>query len=245
MNISLFKTLPALIVLSILTSCTPRHYFKVDAISGGEIQTSGSVFLVSGSADMKDSDLRFKEAANFVQTALEGKGFHVVEDIKSADTLVEISFGVADPREITEVRSYPQTYWHPGFSYAIRIPIYDKGGFVIDYQTRIVREPSRSYTHWEDRVETGTVFEKFLKIEAYDNRLGAPSQEPLQLWSVVVSNSDYSDDIRDYLPYMVAAAIPYIGQDTGSQVFVSMQDDDPIAQFIRAPDVNPPPSERN
>ena len=138
-----------------------------------------------------------------------------------------------------EVRSYPETHWRPGFSYAINLPVYDKNGLVVSYQTRVVREPPRSYTYWDERLDSSVVFEKYLEIEAYDNRLGSPTSEPEQLWSIVITNSDYSDNVREYLPYMIAAALPYIGEDTGSQIFVSLKQDDPTIDFIRNPDAAP------
>lgn len=236
MKSAIVKLLLPLTLLLVLSACTPSYHFKVDAISDGAMQTEGSFFIVSGNPELKESDLRFREAATLVQTALEGKGFYRSPDVASADMLVEISFGMGEPREVLESRSYPETYWRPGFSYAIRIPVYDKSGDLVSFQTRIVREPSRSYTYWEERLDSTTLFEKHFTIEAFDNRLGSAQHEPQQLWSVVITNADSSDDLRGYLPYMIAAALPYVGTDTGSQIYVSIRPDDPTVQFLRSPD---------
>ena len=231
---------PLLLLLG-LSSCTPSYHFKVDAISGGEISKGKSFVLISGNSDMKESDLRFREAAALVQTGLEGKGMRLASDISSADLLVELTFGVGEPREVMEVRSYPETHWHPGFSYAVSIPVFNKDGVVVSYQNRIVREPPRSYTYWDERMDSTTVFEKYLEIAAYDNRLGSAVNDPEELWGIVITNADYSDNIREYLPYMIAAALPYIGEDTGSQIYVSLKQDDPTVDFIRNPDASPLP----
>jgi len=236
MKVTLFKVGFPLLCLLALSSCTQSYNFKVDAISSAQVQTEGSFYLVSGNPELKESDLRFKEAATYTQTALEGKGYRKAKDLATADIVVELSFGVGEPREIMEYRSYPETYWHPGFSYAIQLPIYDKGGLIIGYQTRMVREPARSYTHWSEYMDSSTVFEKYLKLEAFDNRLGSASQEPQQLWSVVITNADFSDNIREYLPFMIAVALPYMGQDTSSQIYTSIRVDDPTVAFIRFPD---------
>lgn len=243
MKSSVSKFLIPLTLLLGLSSCTPSYHFKVDAISGGEISQGKSFVLISGDSNLKESDLRFRETATLVQTGLEGKGMHKAKDIASADLLIELTFGVGEPREVMEVRSYPETHWHPGFSYAIRVPIYDKNGAIISVQNRIVREPPRSYTYWDERVDSATVFEKYLEIAAYDNRLGSAVKDPEQLWSIVITNADYSDDIRGYLPYMIAAALPYIGKDTGSQIFVSLKQDDPTVGFILDPDAVPLPQQ--
>lgn len=238
MKSAISKFLIPFIVLLALSSCSPSYHFKVDAISGGELSKGKSFVLISGNAEMKESDLRFREAANLVQTGLEGKGMHRAKDIASADLLIELTFGVGEPREVMEVRSYPETHWHPGFSYAIRIPIYDKNGLIVSYQNRVVREPPRSYTYWDERVDSSTIFEKYLEIAAYDNRLGSAVNDPEQIWGLVITNADYSDNIREYLPYMIAAALPYIGEDTGSQIHVSLKQDDPTVNFIRDPDAS-------
>lgn len=226
--------LPLLVLL--LTGCATRYTFKIDAISDGSMSGSGSFYLVSGNADMKENDLRFKEAAEYVATALEGKGYTRASDIAKADMLVELSFSVGEPKDVLDVRHYPDTYWTPGLAYMISIPVYDSSGILIAYENRTVYRPPRSYTRWEEHIDTSTVYNKELTLTAYDNRLGASISEPQQLWSVTVSNLDYSENLRAYLPYLIAAALPYIGEDTGSQVFMHLDRDDPQAEFIRNPD---------
>ena len=231
---SLGVLLPVLVLL--LTSCATRYTFKIDAISDGSMSNSGSFYLVSGNADMKENDLRFKEAAEYVATALEGKGYTRAREIARADMLVEVSFAVSEPKDVVDVRHYPETYWAPGLAYMISLPIYNSDGVVIAYENRSIYRPPRSYTRWEDRISTSTVYQKELTLTAYDNRLGASVSDPHQLWSVTVSNLDYSENLRGYLPYLVAAALPYVGEDTGSQVFMDLDRDDPQAEFIRNPD---------
>jgi hypothetical protein len=226
--------LPALLLL--LSACSPRYTFKIDAISDGSIAGNESFYLISGNPDMKASDLRFREAAEYVATGLEGKGYTRARDIGSADMLVEVSFGVGEPREVLDVRNYPETYWSPGMAFRISVPVYDSNGAIVAYQHRSVYRPPRSYTYWEERVDSTTVFSKELTLTAYDNRLGSSVEEPRQLWSVTVGNIDHSDNLRAYLPYMIAASLPYIGEDTGSQVFMYLEEDDPQTEFIRNPD---------
>ena len=84
MKSTITRLLLPLTLLFVLSSCTPSYHFKVDAISGGEIPKGQSFVLISGNSDMKESDLRFKEAKNLVQTALEGKGMHLARDISGS-----------------------------------------------------------------------------------------------------------------------------------------------------------------
>jgi hypothetical protein len=223
--------------LLLLSSCTSYQYFKVDAISSGEPLGGTSFILVSGSPEIKEGELRFQHTASLVATALEGKGFHRAKDLGSADQLIEITYRVGEPRETVEVRRHPETYWRPGFSYTVTVPVLNRAGLVVGYRDRLYHEPSRSYTHWEDRIETSTVFEKELKVSSFDNRRGASIQNPKQLWSLTISNTNASDDLRYYLPYMLAAALPYVGEDTGSQIAVRLDPEDPKVDFIRNPEL--------
>ena len=216
-----------------LTSCAPSYHFKVDAIAGGAIQTTGSFYLISGDAEIHEKDLRFKEASNFVQTALESKGFHKASDLSSAETLIVFSFGVGDPSEVFVARGSNSANLLLSPTYAIRRDHDDSGG-VVGTSTYLVEVPSQGSESAQDRLERTTVYEKFLKLEAYDNRMGAPSQERERLWSIGIANADQSDDIGEYLPYMLAAALPYIAEETGSQISVDLKPNDPTIEFIRS-----------
>ena len=229
--------LAALVLL--LSGCTQRYAFKIDAIADGQVAGGNSFYLVSGNPDMKENDLRFREGAQYVATALEGKGYTHARDIATADMLIEVSFSVGEPKDVVNVNRYPETYWSPGMAFSVSVPVYDSSGLIVAYRSRMVYRPPRSYTYWEDHIDTSTVFRKELTLTAYDNRLGASVKDPKQLWSVTVSNIDYSENLRAYLPYLVAASLPYIGEDTGSQVFMYLDKDDPQAAFIRNPDGTP------
>lgn len=223
---ALIRFLPLSFVLILMTACQPRYAFEVDSIATGELNTGESFVIVSANPDIRENDLRFIEAANYIRLAMEGMGCFQAPSAASADMIIELDFFLGEPRDSLTVRPHPETYWTPGRHYSVEVPVRNKEGRIIGYSRKVYHEPSQQYTHWEDRVETTTLFEKSLTLTAYDNRLGAAVKDPVQLWSVTVVNTDPSNDLRHYLPFMAAAALPYIGFDTGRKTVVVVSEED-------------------
>ncbi len=226
--------LPLLAVFLLLAGCTPYYQFQVDSIADKSVGLGESFIVVSGNPDLHEGNLRFIEAKNYVVKAMEGKGFYESRSLQNADMILEINFGVGDPREVLDVTHYPQTYWTHGRSYSVSVPVRNANGKVIGFERRIFREPSRSYTHWEERIQRVTLYDKSLELKAFDNRTGN-SVQAAELWGVNVRNTDTSPDLRYYLPLMLAAAIPYIGENTGVIQTVQLTDTDPEVLFLREP----------
>jgi hypothetical protein len=65
-------------------------------------------------------------------------------------------------------------------------------------------------------------FPKHLALKAYHSKSGEPSESP-QVWSVRAQIRDGSEDLRAYLPWLALALQPYIGEDTGKQVQVTIE----------------------
>jgi hypothetical protein len=226
----------SLAVVLLFTACTPSYRFGVNAISTAPIVESKSFHLVSGSKERSENDLYFREAARYVGTALEGKSLFEAESKSRADVLIAVDFYVGEPRESVRVYSTPRTYWRPGYSFVVSVPVYDRRGVFVGYRQRVVHEPGRSYTRWDERLTSVTEYEKTLTISAYENRPGQRLEDLKQLWSVDVTRIDGNEDIRRLLPYMTAAALPFMGEDTGSMIGVSIKETDPKLDFLKSPE---------
>ncbi len=235
MKLNDLKWIICFLALIGLTSCAPSYHFKVDAIAGGAVQSSDSFYLTSNDAEKNATDINFEEASTYIKTVLEHKGFHNAQDLDSADTLIVVSYGIGDPQEVLVVRGSNSANSLLSPTYAIRREYDDSGGVVGDgTSTYLVEVPSQGSEPAQDRLERKTVYEKYLKLEAFDNRLAAPSHERERLWSIGIANADQSEDIQEYLPYMLAAALPYIAKETGSQISVELKPNDPTIEFIRS-----------
>ena len=78
-----------------------------------------------------------------------------------------------------------------------------------------------------------TIYEKFLRITARDNRERDSSEFPKQVWTIHVKVKDGGDDLRKFLPLLVAAATDHIGSDTEHNEKVKIKESDEVVGFIK------------
>jgi hypothetical protein len=76
------------------------------------------------------------------------------------------------------------------------------------------RTYSGSYTH----------FPRHLNLNAIDLIEYRDTQKEKEVWSTMIYSEGSSSDLRRVFPIMVAAAIPYLGENTGKRVLVEMQE---------------------
>ena len=204
---------------------TTTHTFKVDAINNPEIQAGDAKSFVVVSADygIDENDPQFKQAAEYVKTALSRRGYYEAPSIEEADLIIEVEYGTSEAQSDYETRAGSNT---GGVS--TRFP--DVAGDTVygrRRRTRIVRDDSK--------VVEVMVFEKYLKLTAVDNRESEEGDinQP-RAWQVSVKNRDESQDIEKYLPLMTAAAVPYIGEKTEGQEKVTISENDLEVKIVKS-----------
>jgi hypothetical protein len=162
--------------------------------------------------------------------------------------IVELDYGMETPRTKVERVSVPVYAQVGGGVRYDSIPVTDTRG-IRSMRTVAVYEPPRSeLIGYEEVPRQITVYEKYLKITARENKAASEGRPPAELWSVQASAEDESKDLRKYLPIMASATIDYIGQDTSNQKVVKVRADGPGVEFVRkgmsepASPVGAPPS---
>ncbi len=176
--------------------------------------------------------LRFREAASYVETALAGRGYYRTIERERADLLLRMDASISEPISETQSYSEPVYVRRWGYSHVVRVPVRNEQGAVVGFtHSRIYEPPRNEFAGWTDRVRQTTVYEKSLSLTAYafddERNRGA------ERWTLNVSAIDQTSDLRSYLPLLVAAGMPYIGEQTQGQVIVRMRDDDEKIAFIR------------
>ncbi|MBI2815288.1 MAG: hypothetical protein HYX71_13515 [Opitutae bacterium] len=243
---SQFVTPAALAAMSLALSvfsggCSTTYVVQVDAISqAAKVADSTPVAMPqsyeirSNNPKMDESSLRYKEVTGYVKTALSGKGMYEAPRAVKADVVVDIDYGMDSPRVKFETISVP--IYAPtggGVRYG-QVPVYDRNGRIVGYQTVALREPPRmEVVGYEDRVKPVVVYEKFLKISARANQESVEGRAPPEVWSVNVSAEDESKDLRKYLPILASATADYIGKNTKEQKPVKIKEDDEVVGFIK------------
>jgi hypothetical protein len=241
----LFATAAASSVLVLLAACssTPAYQVKVDAISKPVPAKAVSYALKSKDPRLGEESLRHKEAADFVRTALSGKGLYEAPNADVADMVVELDYGLEAPRSKIERVSTPVYAQVGGGVRYDSVPVTDSRGNV-SYRTVAVHDTPRSELVGYDEVPRQiTIYEKYLKITARENKPASEGRPPAELWSIHASAEDESKDLRKYLPIMASATVDYIGQDTSNQKLVKVRAEGPAVDFIRKRGVVEPTTE--
>ena len=163
------------LALSVLFGgCSTTYVVQVDAISQAAqvAQNTPPVLpqsyeIRTNNPKMDEGSLRYKEVTGYVKTALSGKGMYEAPRAVKADVVVDIDYGMDSPRVKFETISVPIYAPTGGGVRYEQVPVYDRSGRIVGYQTIAVREPPRmEVVGWEDQVKPTIVYEKFLKISA-------------------------------------------------------------------------------
>ncbi len=160
---------------------------------------SKAYYLASGNQNVPDTDLEFQTYARYIENALSQKGYVRTYDVKNADILVSLAYGIGDPTTSTStmVTSNGYGYYTGYFWY---------------------------YTPPTTTTETSTTYKRNLIVEAYD--LKDPKNKS-QLWKTTATSVGTSSDLRSVLAYMVTAAGPYFGTSTVTQQTVAIYGTNP------------------
>lgn len=227
----------ALCIAGLLTlaGCGSTYRFKVDAVKNPDIaEAKHSYRIASGNPEMDTEDLRFKEASTYVKTALSSKGMYEAPAGTEAEMVVEVDFGMEEPR--TEIRTvsvpiYTYVRQPPRF---VKVQIRDPKTGQIREATVMVEDPPRQeLVGFEERPVTTTVYEKYIRITAREAPGSEGDRPPREIWSVYVKNEDENDNLREYVPLMVSAAMDSVDENGSTAKEVVLNDSDERVAFVK------------
>lgn len=231
---SLRAAVLATVLSAFVAGCATSPYqVKVDAISKPAPVTAQSYRLKSKDPRLGDENLRYREASEFVKTALSGKGLYEAPNEESADMIIELDYGMDAPRSKVERVSVPVYAQVGGRVRYETVPITDSRGNTSFRNVTVYDPPRSELVGYDDMPRTVTIYEKYLKITARENKAASEGKPPAELWSIHASAEDESKDLRKYLPIMASATVDYIGKDSSNQKLVKVRADGPGVEFIR------------
>lgn len=196
--------------LGVVAGCKTTYVMEVDALCTPGAEIFKTYTLVPGNKRVTPDDLEFLEFRKYVQRALEA--IHCVESPKGqADVVIAMSYGISKPQQRIDSYSYPTYGYQYGRGYG---PVYGATG----YDTEIY-----SYE----------VYIHTLKLIARETRADAGG-EGREVWRVVVTSTNMSNDLRSFFPYLVAAAQPFVANQTpGGAVEVKLKENADAVMLIR------------
>jgi hypothetical protein len=224
----------ALVAVLLLAGCATTHEVKVDSLAKPTAENAISYEIKNKNPLVADDSLRYKEAAGYVKTALSGKGLFEAPPGVKADVVVDLDYGVGPPQMRRETVSEPVYITIPGQIRTERVQVgTDSQGRPI-YQTITVQDPpTTEFAGFREYQVTITVYEKYLKLSAKENKEQVEGRPAQELWTVDVISEGESRDIRKTLPVLAAASIDYIGKDSQGQQTVRIKDSAADIAFVK------------
>ena len=218
----------------LLAGCNTATEVKVDSLAKPNAEDSISYEIKNKNPLVADDSLRYKEAADFVKTALSGKGMFEAPENVTPDLVVDLDYGVGPPQKRRVMMSEPVYITIPGQlrTETVQVGTDSKGQPI--YQTVLIHEPPRTeFLGYRDYMVTITVYEKYLKLAARENAPVVEGKPPQDIWTIDVTSEGKSHDIRKSLPVLVAASIDYIGKDSQGQKTIRIKDSDSDIAFVK------------
>jgi hypothetical protein len=218
----------------LLSGCTTTHVVKVDSLAKPKAADAISYEIKNKNPLLADDSLRYKEAANLVKTALSGRGMYEAPPNTKADMVVDLDYGVGPPQMRKETVSEPVYLTVPGQMRIERVQVgTDSQGRPV-YQTVTVQDPpSTEFAGFREYIVTVTVYEKYLKLSARENKEAEEGRPVSEIWTVDVTSEGESRDIRKHLPVLVAASIDYVGKDSQGQKTIRIKDTSSDIAFVK------------
>lgn len=218
------------------TGCETMKTYTVNVESRSEpARMSGkeSYRIETRNRENDESSLRYKETEEQVRTALSGIGLYEAPNPDDADMVVEIDYGVGPPKEILKEYQEPIYITVPGRMEETIQYVKGPDGRPVAIRVPRYRPPETVYAGSQTRYRPSTVYDKYLTISGVgvDREQGDERRE--SLWTVNVTNQSESDDLREHIPVMVAAALDYIGTSTENEEKVKIRANDQDVAFIK------------
>lgn len=212
-----------LLGLIFLSACgvtwTPRSNGEVvvSVDSYGDINLQGKTYYLVDSKFSQEFPLEVKELIEKIERTLYLNGANRVMNMKSADLIIATSLGISDP--ISYNVSIPIPIWGPtGVAstttnsnaniYRLGNSIYGNGSsttrYNYNYGVTGVYSAERNITQYM----------RHCNLFIYDNK--RQSKSPIS--KIIIESMGENSDLREIFPYMLSAALPYIGKSIGKKV---------------------------
>jgi hypothetical protein len=226
------KNVSMLLAVALLAGCASAPAVRtfrveVDAINnGGAVQDKSYYFAPADSA-VSPSDLTYLEYAKIIERALSHKAYVRREKPREAALVIAIAYGIGEPRQ--NIQSFS-------------VPVYGQTGIASSYTigNATTYTPSFGVTGYSTRIGTYTTYRRYALVMAYDNRAKQLTGKDVQLWKTDIVSTGSSGDLRFVFPYMIAAAMPYFGENTQTRVTIDLDENSPVALELRGvPNPNP------
>lgn len=229
----MLKRIAILLLLGLLPSCVfgPAPYeITVDALAAREGVGATTYVLAPGNPGVSAEDLQYQEYARLLDRALQAQGYSAAQSQQNAELTIVLSYGVHGP--FTQTESYSRPTWgHVGFRRIYHdVPRCDR---VPGSRASYSLAPTYGVTGYSTGSFSVTTYSQYTTIEAFHSTDFEQPSSSVVLWRVDLTNVGESSDLRQGFPVMLAAAMPYIGSNSGQKLELELDEDDDAVQFLK------------
>jgi hypothetical protein len=220
------------LIVTLLTACAGGVTVRVNAISDAQLHAAGKHYLlVHATAQANKDDLFFREFSSYFVKALQAKGYQRVADVQQADMVIDFSYGVSEGRTGINTYSFPIYEATGGETITFTETKTDSSGKVTTTRRTVTVPPRYQIVGTQLESSTYTLYTHNAVLEA---RLPAPQgQVGKLLWKTVITAVVDTNDLRAIMPYLAAAAVPYLGGNSGAQKSINLKADSPAVVEMR------------
>lgn len=223
--------LSAVVLSGCATQNMPTHFLVfVDSISGDGAPSSMTYVIGSGDKQISSGDLQFREYASQIERAIADKGYVKAQNPDDAAVLVALTYGISDPKDTSVSYSLP-VFGQTGVASSTTYGRVGAGG---TFTGTTYNTPSFGVTGYVPVTDNHTTYNRHFVATAFDLAASKKLGRDVQLWRTTVTSTGSSNDLRRVFPYMVYAAHPYFGGNTGRKIEVTVQEDQPEVVAYRA-----------
>jgi hypothetical protein len=206
-------------ILLFLVSCSsskpvPVYQVYIDSISA-ESASGKSFVIFSGMNNISDEDLTFKKNAQAISLALQEAGYKHYEGDELADVMVFVGYSVSEPRINTQTRL---------------VKSYNRQSVDVN---NVYGQKLGTLSGWTPTtnavVESYNTYLRHVVVRAVDVKTKK------ELWKTEAFSEGSSDDINTALLFMVKAAYPHFGTNTGGRTLKEIVHSEENLQYLRKP----------
>jgi len=186
-------------------------------------------FVAPGIEDLAVDDLKFKEFSVYVRRALESRGYKTVDTLENAEMIILLAYEISGPQSnMTAMPVYGQTGVSSSTTYGT---INSSGYGSASYTGTTYHTPQYGITGYAPI--SYTTYTRYIKMKACDWIQYKMYQKDVILWETEVISVGSTGDLREVFPVMVAASMPYVGENTGKKIKVVLSENNKQVKFIK------------
>jgi hypothetical protein len=207
----------------------PQCEVSVNSINNGISSINKICYIGSGMEKVSIDDLKFKEYSTYLKRSLESRGYKITDSLDNAEVIILLRYGISEPQtNIASIPVFGQTGISSSMTYGT---IHSHGSGYSSFSGTTYHTPTYGITGYKPI--SYMTYTRYAKITAYDRQQYKQDKKEVMLWETDIVSTGSSGDLRHVFPIMIAAATPYIGENTGKSIRVSLTESSNQVKFIK------------